>query len=66
MELFIDESGNLGKKDRFFVIALLYPANKKRILNIAKHFNTRMKIEEIKGSKLSVPHKQYLILKMKS
>lgn len=64
MELFIDESGNLGKKDRFFVIALLYPANKKRILNIAQHFNARLGIEEIKGSDLSVPHKQYLLLKM--
>jgi len=48
MELFIDESGNLGAKDRFFVIALLYPANKKRLLNIARHFNAGLGAEEIK------------------
>jgi len=64
MELFIDESGNLGKKDRFFVIALLYPANKKRILNIAKHFNAELGVDEIKGSNLSVPEKQDILSKM--
>ena len=64
MELFIDESGNLGRKDRFFVIALLYPANKKRLLNIAKHFNARMGIGEIKGSDLLVSDKQHLLFKM--
>lgn len=64
MELFIDESGNLGRKDRFFVIALLYPQNKKRILNIAKHFNAKIGGDEIKASQLSFPDKQELLAKL--
>lgn len=64
MELFIDESGNLGRKNRFFVIALLYPRNKKRILNIAKHFNAKMGTDEIKASQLPFPDKQELLSKL--
>ena len=64
MELFVDESGNLGKKERFFVIALLRPYNKERIKNIAKHFNAKQGIDEIKGTKLAFPEQQGIILKL--
>ena len=64
MELFFDESGNLGKKDRYFVIAALLPTNKKRIKNFAKKFCAKYNKAEIKASQLSFPSKQNLIYKL--
>lgn len=64
MELFIDESGNLGTKDRYFVIAMLLPVNKKRVLNFMKKFGAKIEDDEIKASKLSFPQKQNLMYKL--
>jgi len=66
MELFIDESGNLGPKDRYFVIALFWPSNKKRIRNLARSFCAKNSLDEIKAARLSFPDKQDLIIKLSS
>lgn len=64
MEVFVDESGDLGRKGRFFVIALLHPHNKKRILNIARHFNAKLGRDEIKASRLAFSDKQELLARI--
>jgi len=64
MEFFIDESGNLGKKDRYFVIAMIFSYQKKRILNFMKSFLAKKEIFEIKASKLTFMEKQNLIIKL--
>ena len=64
MELFVDESGNLGKKDRYFVIAFVLSVNKKRIKNFVKRFCAKNDYDEVKASKLSFPEKQKLIMKL--
>ncbi len=64
MELYFDESGNLGKKDRYFVIAMLLPVNKKRIKNFTRRFCAKMGHDEIKASKLKFAQKQNLLYKL--
>lgn len=64
MFCFIDESGNLGTKDRFFVIAMLVPQKPKRISNFVKKFCAENKLLELKGSQLSFPQKQELFNKL--
>lgn len=56
--LFVDESGNLGTKDRYFVLVLLSPQNSKRIVNFMRKFSARHSLQEVKASRLSVPQKQ--------
>lgn len=62
--LFIDESGNLGTKDRYFVLAMLTPQRSKRIINFMRKFCSKHKLDEIKASNLSVPHKQEIFNKL--
>ncbi len=62
--LFVDESGDLGKKERFFVIAMLLPQRSKRILNFMRNFVVKNKLDEIKASTLSWSDKQGLINKL--
>lgn len=64
MELYFDESGNLGKKDRYFVIAMLLPVNKKRIRNFTRRFCAKLGHDEIKASKLKFTQKQSLLYKL--
>lgn len=70
MQIFIDESGNLGKKDRFFVILALIPQKPKRIKNIIKRCCVKFGIakntalDEIKGAKLSFSRKQEILTKL--
>lgn len=59
--IFVDESGELGTKHRYFVIAMLVPQRSKRIVNLIKRFVLRNNLPEVKGSLLSTPDKQYLI-----
>lgn len=70
LQLFIDESGDLGKKGRFFVIAALIPNNTKRIKNLIKHccvsFGDKKPLSEIKGTHLTFPQRQQLINSMLS
>ncbi len=64
-KLFIDESGNLGKKDRFFVIAMLTPQRSKRIVNFIKRFIAKNNsITEIKANSLDFVNKQNLLNKL--
>src|SRR3989344_5105231 len=59
--IFVDESGELGMKHRYFVIAMLVPQRSKRIVNIMKRFITRNNLPEVKGSLLAIPDKQHII-----
>ncbi|MFW5719669.1 MAG: DUF3800 domain-containing protein [Candidatus Dojkabacteria bacterium] len=68
MKVYIDESGSLGQKDRYFVIAALAPHSEsaeKRIKNIIRraHANHCLPLgyAELKASKLSFPAKQKII-----
>lgn len=64
MEIFIDESGNLGKDGRYFIIAMIIPYKKKRIKNFIKSFCSKKRIQEIKGALLNFTEKQSLINKL--
>lgn len=61
---FIDESGDLGTKERYFIITLLAPQKSKRIGNFMKKFCARNNIQEVKASQLSFPHKQFILNKL--
>jgi len=68
MQIYIDESGNLGRKGKFFVIASVIPdKNKaKRLKKIIKRSCIKFKVgncalPEIKTSKLTFPQKQYIL-----
>jgi len=62
MIIYIDESGILGKKERYFVLAVFIPQNPKRTKNIIKrcyvNFKIKNKRKEIKGSELNFQQKQ--------
>jgi hypothetical protein len=62
--LFVDESGNLGRGERFFIIAMLQPFKSKRIVNFARDFCAKNNLIEIKGAKLNFVQKQSLIDKL--
>lgn len=64
MEVFIDESGTLGAKDRYFVIAMLFASKKKRIVNFIKRFIGENNLDEVHAASLSFPQKQDLIKKL--
>lgn len=62
----IDESGNLGVKDRHFVLGMFNSLEREKIKRKIKKFqNKHTNNEEIKGSKLSLFQKQELINSMK-
>ncbi len=62
--LFVDESGNLGAKDRYFVLVLLAPHQSKRIVNLMRKFCARHNLKEVKASRLSFPQKQEIFNKL--
>lgn len=69
MQIYIDESGNLGKKGRFFVISALMPEKPKRIKNIIKRCCVRFGranniLDEIKGYNLNFSQKQEILEKL--
>ncbi len=61
---FIDESGDLGTKGRYFVITLLAPQKSKRISNFMRRFCAMNSIQEVKASQLSFSQKQSIINKL--
>jgi len=66
MQIYIDESGNLGKKKRFFIIAALTPEKSRRIINIIKRYCIKLgkpndALDEIKGPILNFPNKQKIL-----
>ena len=64
--VFVDESGNLGKKDRYFVIAMVLPQKTKRISNFVKSFCAKNSIDEVHASELSFHQKQELFNRLTS
>jgi len=64
LNVYVDESGNLGTKDRYFVLAILVPQRPKRIVNALKKFCAHFGITEIKASKLSFSQKQSIFQKI--
>jgi hypothetical protein len=66
VHVYIDESGNLGKQGRYFIIALVQPNKKKRLANMVKRFCASNGLDEIKASALSFPDKQGLFNKLSS
>ena len=61
---FIDESGDLGTKGRYFVITLLAPQKSKRISNFMRKFCAKNSLQEVKASQLSFPQKQFVFNKL--
>lgn len=61
---FIDESGDLGTKGRYFVITLFAPQKSKRIINFMRKFCAKNSIQEVKASQLSFPIKQLIFNKL--
>lgn len=61
---FIDESGDLGTKERYFVITLLAPQKTKRIINFMRKFCAKNAIQEVKASQLSFLQKQFILNKL--
>jgi len=61
---FIDESGDLGTKGRYFVITLLAPQKSKRISNFMRKFCARNNLQEVKASRLSFQQKQSIFNKL--
>lgn len=67
MQIYIDESGNLGVDGRYFVIAAILPSNPKRVKNLVKNCCLHIGKEtgtipvELKGSDLSLPQRQNFI-----
>lgn len=61
---FIDESGDLGTKGRYFVIALFAPQKSKRIGNFMRKFCVRNALQEVKASMLSFSQKQLIFNKL--
>ncbi|MFA5248477.1 MAG: DUF3800 domain-containing protein [Patescibacteria group bacterium] len=61
---YVDESGNLGRNEGYFIIAMLVSDNPKRLKNIIKSFCARKSIPEVHATDLSFPDKQYLVNKL--
>jgi len=64
--VFVDESGDLGKRGRYFVIAMLVPRRGKRISNFMKRFCLKNKLQEVKAAQLSFPQKQKIFDRLTS
>ena len=64
--VFVDESGELGMKERYFVIAMLVPQRGKRISNFMKTFCVKNKLNEVKASQLEFSQKQEIFNKLTS
>jgi Protein of unknown function (DUF3800) len=62
--LFVDESGNLGMKDRYFILVLFAPQRGKRIVNFMRKFCAKNNLSEVKASRLSFPQKQEIFNKL--
>lgn len=61
---FVDESGDLGNKGRYFVITLLAPQKSKRIINFMRKFCVKNSLQEVKASQLSFQQKQFIFNKL--
>lgn len=64
LQVFIDESGNLGYNEGYFIIAMVVMHNPKRIKNIIKSFCSYHSLLESHAKDLTFPQKQFLINKL--
>lgn len=64
LKIFIDESGNLGYNEGYFIIAMIIAHNPKRIKNIIKSFCGYHSLTEVHATDLDLPKKQFLINKL--
>jgi len=64
LKIYIDESGDLGLNEGYFIIAMLMAHDPKRIKNIIKNFCAYNKLEEVHSCRLGFPNKQFLINKL--
>lgn len=61
LQIFIDESGDLGFNEGYFVIAMLVAHDPKRLKNLVKNYCSKNRIEEIHACNLPFVEKQKLI-----
>ena len=64
LQVFIDESGNLGYNEGYFIIAMIIAHDPKRIKNIIKSFCRWHSLSEVHATNLDFPKKQFLINKL--
>lgn len=61
LQAYIDESGDLGRNNGYFIIVMLVLHDSNRIKNFTKAFCANHKLPEAHASSLTFPQKQYLI-----
>ena len=61
LQVFVDESGDLGHNEGYFIIAMLVAHDSNRIKNFTKSFCGFHKLSEAHASMLTFPQKQFLI-----
>jgi hypothetical protein len=61
LRAFIDESGDLGQNEGYFIIAMLVAHDSNRIKNLIKTFCATHKLKEAHAFELTFPQKQFLI-----
>lgn len=61
LKIYIDESGDLGLNEGYFVIAMLIAHDSHRIKNIIKNFCAKNCFKEAHACKMSFPNKQFLV-----
>lgn len=73
MKVYIDESGNLGRGGRYFIITCLIPHTLNRLKNVVKSCRKKFgkerpgdgqPLDELKGSKLSFTERQHFLNKL--
>ncbi len=64
LKVYIDESGDLGLNEGYFVIAMFIPSDSKRIKNIITRFCAYHGIEEAHACHLYFPDRQFLVNKL--
>lgn len=66
LKIFIDESGNLGHNEGYFLIAMVIMQNSSRIKNIVKSFCRYHSLCEVHATNLNFSEKQFLVNKLSS
>ncbi len=61
LKVFVDESGNLGQNEEYFIIAFIIAHDSTRIKNIIKKFCGHHSLPEVHASDLNFPQKQFLV-----
>ncbi|HEX3100093.1 MAG TPA: DUF3800 domain-containing protein [Patescibacteria group bacterium] len=64
LKIYVDESGDLGMNNGYFIIAMVQANNSNRLKNIIRSFCSFNEVDEVHASHLSFPAKQYLLNKL--